>query len=372
MRILHVINTLHTGGAERLVVDIVLHMVASGHEVEIAVLNPDDSVLMQELKQCGVKIHVYSRYKGEYNFLHIFSLRKIMRNYDVVHAHLFPSQYWVAMAARIMTSRPILITTEHNTYNSRVKYRLTSWLDRIIYRNYQGIFCISTATVDFMKTRVEDSSVLFQITNGINVERFRSVRSVRKTLLPSLPENAKVLMQVARFREQKNQACAIRAMKLLPECYFLVLVGAGETLNSCKKLAQECGVDDRVLFLGDRADIPQLLSVADMVIMSSHWEGFGLSAAEAMAAGKIVLASDLPGLSQVVSDCELRFKPDDEEELKKLILKYSDPALRYSKEQWCRQNSAKFDISHTVSEYLNIYQLLLNRKYEEEKNYFQR
>lgn len=362
MKILHVINTLHTGGAERLLVDIVSGMVSQECIVEVVVLNPDSSSLFQELKSYHIPIHVFNLYFKEYNPFHILRLSQIMKRFDVVHAHLFPSQYWVAMASRLLSHVPLLVTTEHNTSNSRARYKLTSWIDRKIYSCYDAIFCISKATENFMRDRVSDPSKLKLVTNGIKISRFSDISVLRAQLLPEVPPESILLMQVARFSEQKNQDCVIRAMSHLPERYFLVFVGSGNRKIFCQQLVAKLGLSNRVLFLGDRSDVPELLSVADLIVMSSHWEGFGLSAAEAMAAGKIVLASDVPGLSQVVADPELRFQEDNEYELKDLIIKYSNLSLRSIKEQWAKKWVLQFDVRHTVEHYLRLYKQLQTRK----------
>lgn len=362
MKILHIINTLHTGGAERLLVDIAPAMLLQGHDVEVVVLNPDKTALMRELVDRGVRVHLVRGLYNEYNPLHILGLIPLMKSFDIVHTHLFPSQYWAAIALGFLPHPPVLVTTEHSTGNSRAKYRLTGWIDKCIYKKYKGIFCISKATEDFMRNRVSDPSVLTQVTNGIQVDRFSHVKANRADLFPDIPLNKKILMQVARFGEQKNQACVIRALKLLPSDYHLVFVGSGIREASCKRLAEEMGLSQQISFLGDRSDVPELLSVADLVIMSSHWEGFGLSAAEAMAAGKVVLASDVPGLSQVVADPEMRFEEDNEADLKNLILKFSDPELRYQKEQWVREWVKQYDVQNTSLQYTRMYEKLLDKK----------
>lgn len=362
MKILHVINSLHTGGAERLLLDIVFGTVALGHEVEVVIFNPERSSLFSELEAKQIPVHVLNLFLNEYNPFQVLRLSQIMKGFDVVHAHLFPSQYWVSIAARTLKHPPLLITTEHSSDNFRAQYKIIDWLDRKFYTNYDGIFCISKATEEFMQKRISDPSKIFLVTNGITIARFSDIKVNREELFPKLPQSAILLMQVARFREQKNQACVIRALKHLPENYYVAFVGDGINEVPCKHLAEKLGLKQRVLFMGNRSDVPELLSVADMVVMSSHWEGFGLSAAEAMAAGKIVLASDVPGLAQVVADPDLRFKEDDEYELKELVLKYSDPNIRSIKERWAKEWVVQFDIKNTILHYLDFYEQLQRKK----------
>lgn len=361
MKILHVINSLNTGGAERLLVDVSASMQEAGYDVEVLVLNSKRTDLWKELTGKNIRIHTLKGSCNEYNPCHILNLISIIKNYDIVHTHLFPTQYWVALATLFLSRKPVLVTTEHSTGNSRARYKLTSLLDRWIYACYDRIFCISKGTEDFMRSRLADPSKLYVVPNGIELSRFASVKADRSSLLPGIPDNVCLLMQIARFGEQKNQACVIRAMKLLPTGFHLVFVGSGIKEEECRALVRSLNLNQRVTFLGNRSDIPQLLAIADLVIMSSHWEGFGLSAAEAMASGKIVLASDVPGLSQVVADPDLRFEENNERQLKELILKYSTPVSREAKESWVRNWVKQYDVRFSSQQYIEVYKCLLNK-----------
>ena len=82
----------------------------------------------------------------------------------------------------------------------------------------------------------------------------------------------------------------------------LVLVGDGPDQDECRRLAGELGLGDRVQFLGTRDALPELLAPADMFLLASKEESFGLSALEAMSCGTPVLATDVGGVSEVVED----------------------------------------------------------------------
>ena len=96
--------------------------------------------------------------------------------------------------------------------------------------------------------------------------------------------------------------------------------------------------------------------------MSSHWEGFGLSAVEAMASGKPVIASDVDGLKQVVEGYGLIFREDDAIDLSiKILSLYNDPDVRKQMAERCRLRSLDFDIRHMVRSYLDCYQKIINQ-----------
>ena len=105
---------------------------------------------------------------------------------------------------------------------------------------------------------------------------------------------------VARFSEQKDQPTLIKAIKELPENVHLLLIGEGTLKQKNENLAKEIGVSDKVHFLGFRNDVERILKTVDIVVLSSNWEGFGLAAAEGMAAGKPVIASKVEGLREIV------------------------------------------------------------------------
>lgn len=355
MKILHVINSLVTAGAERLVVDMAIEMRRAGHETAVLVFNDRRTAFYEQLEESGVS--VYAVGANEYNPIVILRLRDYLRQYDVVHVHLFPAQYWIAVASALYGRYAALVTTEHSTWNSRCKYKLTTWLDRCMYKRYDAISCISPATLAFVQKRVRGKVQSELIENGIDVQRFQKACGNRSQLLPDIPQDAFVLMQVARFREAKNQDCVIRALQQLPEDVYAVFAGDGEREAVCRELAVALSVEKRVRFLGARADVPELLSVADAVVMSSHWEGFGLSSIEGMAAGKPVLAADVEGLAQVVSNPELLFISNDAGALAKKVLSLRDfCAYRQEMGAWCQERSRKFDISHTVEQYIFFYQ----------------
>ena len=114
-----------------------------------------------------------------------------------------------------------------------------------------------------------------------------------------------LLTYVARFMAEKRQSDLIRALPLLTKEYpmaLLILVGSGPDLVSCKSLAGELNVADNVRFLGEREDVPAILAGADLFVLPSTTEPFGMAAVEAMAAGATVIVTQTGGLAEIVTD----------------------------------------------------------------------
>ena len=361
MKILHVINSLSTAGAERLVCDLAPLMNGNGNSAAVLTLAPAEGPLADELRTAGVSVRsLLPPGRSIYDPRVAGPLSRAFKGADIVHIHLFPAQYWAALARSISKTKARFLTTEHSTHNRRCDHHITTWLDRYVYSKYDAIACISPAVVRFMQTRAPRNARLRLVPNGIPTARFRSARADRRTLLPEVPPEAFVLMQVGRFVPEKNQACVVRALAALPPEVHAVFAGAGPRLAACRALAEELGVGPRAHFLGLRTDVPELLSVCDAAVVPSLWEGFGLSAAEAMAAGKPVLASRVEGLAEVVGDERLLFTPGKEEDLvKKVLTLCRHSALCAEMGHLCSRRAERYDISHTAELYMKLYRELL-------------
>lgn len=164
------------------------------------------------------------------------------------------------------------------------------------------------------------------------------------------------IVQIAGFRPQKDQDTVIRSLALLPENYEVYFVGDGERKKECELLATSLNLSSRIHFLGVCNNISQILSEMDVLVMSSHWEGFGLAAVEGMAAGKPVIASDVDGLREVVKGYGVLFPAGDAHALAKEISYIGENRELYqSVAKRCSQRARDFDISKMIDGYYKIY-----------------
>lgn len=357
MNILQVINKFVVGGAERLLSDIIPIM-AQQHNVEVLTLQDTDSHFVRILREAGIKVHCL-HLRNQYSPLTIWKVRRFLKqhpHYDIIHVHLFPSMYWVPLAAIGMNTK--LVWTEHNTSNQRWNMPWLRPLEKRIYALYDKIICISSATLEAIKKWIaaeKDAPQYCVIENGVDISRFR-----KTTVEKPYP---RCLIQVSRFEEQKDQDTVIRAMTLLDDDVHVVFVGTGSRLEQCQELSKNLGVQDKVHFLGVRNDIKDLLSAADIAVVSSHWEGFGLVAVEAMANGLPVIASDVDGLKQVVEGAGLLFPVGDEKALAEHVMNlFSDKELYDEMSKKSLERADRYDISVMCDNYLKVYQDLLVSK----------
>ena len=349
MRILHVITSLEIGGAQRLLADI-LPLQAISADVNLMVYERVGNDFEKTIEQAGMRIICLD----EHNFHNpnvIFRMRKIFKDYDVVHAHLFPTIYWASLAARGLKVK--LVYTEHSTSNNRRNKWYFRPIERFMYGRYNRIISISKQTQDALTAWLGQYDVRFvMINNGVNIQKFASLKK---------PIVSKSLIMVSRFAASKDQETVIRAMAFIDKEAILCFVGDGENRAHCEILAKKIGVSDRIQFLGARSDVPELIAASYIGIQSSNWEGFGLTAVEIMAAHKPIIATNVEGLKQVVEGAGCLFNVGDAETLASHINVLLKNDLLYNEiADKCYMRAREYDISKMAARYQDVYNELLN------------
>ena len=358
MRILQIINSLTNGGAEKLVVETSKKFIEKGHHVDLVLFKSIDSVLEQEvLKLKGIKVYFLSKNTNIYHPSHILKIRKHLstHKYDVVQVHLFPAFYWTALAVGEGFEGK-LIHTEHSTNNRRMGNWLYRQIDNFIYSKYDFHIAISDAVRKSVNAHIgQKQRKVVNIFNGVNLESIASAKALERQKL-GLTEDDKILIQVSSFKKPKDQATLIKALEKLDRNVHLLLVGEGVLKPYYVNMAQKLHVENRVHFLGVRTDVPQLLKTADIVVLSSHYEGLSLASVEGLASGKPFIASDVPGLTEVVEGAGLLFPKNDSVKLAEIIDKLFTDRTYYNKiVRECLARSKKYDINDMVDKYIELY-----------------
>lgn len=358
MKILHVKTTLLTGGAEKLMVDLLPRLRDKGNQVDICVFNGERTAFYEQLEDAGIRVIPFSAGGSVYNPLHIYRLWALMRKYDIVHTHNTAPQLFAAIGSVLCSV--VLVTTEHTTSNRRRRWKWYACVDKWMYSRYHKVICISDATETNLRECIEDyTDKIGTIYNGIDVQKYANAITIKRRDITEHPERTIVTM-VAGFRYQKDHESVIRAAKLLSDDYEAWFVGDGERRTIIENCIKENDVENKVILLGLRTDIPEILKASDIVVMSSHWEGFGLAAAEGMAAGKPVVASNIEGISQVVEGAGILFEPGNEKDLAQKIEQLANDTEYYNAvAKRCSERAKDFDISKMVDGYQKVYEELM-------------
>lgn len=360
MKILHFITSLRTGGAERLVCDLTPRLRDMGNEVEVLLMDGTRTPMFSELEGQGIRISALSEgWKAMRNPMALPKLIGFLgrNHFDIVHTHNTSCQILAAVAGIFNNTK--LVTTEHNTSNRRRTWAWYRPIDRWMYGRYKAVICVGDETEKALAASVPSvKGKTFTVKNGVVLRDYSTVSPAREI---ASSEGYTILM-VSAFRPQKDHGTLIRAMSLLPRNYTLFLAGGAETdadrkyLEGCRSLVSELGVDGRVRFLGVRSDVPELLKAADVVVMSTHFEGVSLSILEAMSMGKPLVASDVNGVHDMVQGAGVLFPEGNSaalaSEIRHLCENPEDAAKTGA---LCLERANDYDISSTAAGYLKIY-----------------
>lgn len=358
LRILHVITSLRTGGAERLMVDLLPRLREKGLEIELAVFDGTRTDFYHALKQQGIPIHTLGMgLKAMHSPWCIPALRRLMQQFDVVHTHNTPCQLFTALAAIGLKNPPQLVTTEHNTTNRRRKYSLLKPIDRWMYSRYAQIIGVSESTTQALLNYLPHLPHCQTINNGINVHSFQQALPAEDLLQQY--QGQKRLVMAAAFRAQKDHETTICALHHLPHEYHLLLAGDGERRRVVEIFVEAQNLSHRVHFLGNRQDVAAVLKTADVVVMSSHYEGLSLSSLEGLASGRPVVASDVPGLREIIGGAGILFPQGDAKSLAHQIIRLDkNQELQQQTISKGLQRAIQYDISTMVQKYYDLYHRL--------------
>lgn len=358
MKILQFINTLQLGdGASKLCYDLSLSLI-SDSDVEVSLLNlvePQDKTLVNNFKKKGIKCFTLSN--KIYSIKNICKLKRFLKNnrFDVIHVHLFPPLYYVAIVKLLCRKSIKIVYTEHSTKNRRRNSFLFTLLDRIIYKQYNSVVAISERVKYLLDEHLKnDKSII--IHNGINIHEIECILPINIKSLLNLPNDSVIVTMVARFVVGKDYKTLIKSLLYLPINVHVVCVGDGPLLKETKLFANKCNLNKRTHFLGLRSDVVEILKSSDIIVLSSEHEGFSISMLEGMSCKKPFIASNVEGLKDLVSNTAMMFEFQNEKMLAEKINSFlNDKSLYTVVANKCFDFAQKYDINNIKQLYLREY-----------------
>lgn len=329
MKVLHVINSLAPGGAERLVADLLPRLAEGDIDASLYVLDGNGDAFSEKLKSDGVPV-TFAHEEGTniYAPSRLAELRRFIAELspDILHSHLGPSFHWCALAVSLIRKggdRPKLVTTEHAVHNRRMRIPFLRGFERYCYNRHDSIVCVSVEVAEALHGWLGIPPERFPvIPNGVELDNFGS-GNIPDARLLAWANGRKIIAMTARFIPAKDHATALAALKLLPEDFVAVFIGDGPDRPAAEVQASALGITDRCLFVGSRNDVQNLLAASDLYMQTSVTEGFGLGCLEAMASGLPVVASAVGGLKTLVDGAGLLFPPRDAQACAAALLELS-------------------------------------------------
>ena len=356
--ILLVVPRMNIGGAESYVATLALALQQKGFRVSVA---SGGGMLAEQLKQAGISQHFLPLRLS--TGLSAWMLAKIIRKeqVDLVHANSAAAGIAaVKTKQRYLPDLPVIYTA-HGVFGHNEKERLLDHCDQIL--------CVS----DFVRRDAAAKGYcrekLRTLYNGIDTERFVPGCQERASLREKMgiPEDAFVLAIVSRIKNLHDKGhgdlLEILSSDVRAKNWHLLVIGKGKALSSVQAVAKAKQMTDRVHCLGHVLDVENYLDAADLMVLPSKFETFGLVLGEAMAMGKPAIAYRAGGTAEVIADGISGYlaAPQNRQELAdKICLLAENPKLcqkmGIAAREWVTE---KFPYDKMMKELLLVYKQLL-------------
>jgi len=351
MNVLHLVSSFEQGGLEKL---LLCFLKASKEVITVVVMNDKvDEHLRQELLKTGHKVFFIGRKEGHKHPKYLLRLLKIIKenNIDIVHSHNPGSLIW-SILCKMLKPRLKLVYTIHSS--PIVK----NWNKGMLFINRTFIDMNIAISEDMLNDCVKNKLEVTKIYVGIDTKIWKQAYSDLRAFN---------IINVGRITHQiKGQDILIKALK---ECkdkgikFACNLVGGvyeydTESFECLKKLINDLDLSEEIKFLGNRNDVPELLSQSDLFILPSRLEGLPLVLLEAMSSKLPVIASKISGSSELIEHGKngLLFESENHLDLaEKILFLYNNREDMKRLTQNAYEFVQGFDISVMCEKYWELY-----------------
>ena len=283
----------------------------SRYQMFFATLNPMAGWLQEYMESQGVEcFSCNSRRRAEYPIGLVRLARWLRRNrIDILHTHLFEPSVIGLLAGVVARTRTRVLTRHYSDYHTRINKKWHVRLDQLGTRLSHNVIAVSEHTADHMiEAENAPREKIHTVMNGIDFDRVKlSSPDARARIRREFAaEDSHLLLIVARLHPEKGHSYLFKA---LPEIrrrarkpVRLLVAGVGTFDAAYREEVHALGCDDMVSFVGFRKDSPDLMAAADLLILPSVAEAFGLVLAEAIYLGTPVVATQVGGIPEIISD----------------------------------------------------------------------
>lgn len=360
IKILQVVQSLDFGGLERVVITLANNLDREKYQCDVLTIR-HLGVLSGELAPTRGKVYNFNLGQGKLlSFPNTFRNFLINHNYDIVHTHDTTPLIYTAITKRLYPKIKHVYTEHSGIYTCQRRHLV---LTRLALLSVNRIITVTKELKSYygkiFDRYIPPSQTIY---NGQEISQ--SGPNDRADVLNelNLSQDSIVVGTAVRFAVQKNLRLLIQAMphvlNIQPKCHF-VLLGDGPERQNLESLAQKLGVSNKVVFPGYRKDVSRFLAAMDIYVLPSLWEGLPLGLIEAAFLGKAIIATEVGGNPEIVSDGVTGFlvKHDDTKALaKKILLLAESPELRASLAVKAQQKVLEqFSVRRMVQQYEEVY-----------------
>lgn len=347
MRIAHILWSLLTGGTENLVVDIA-NIQSKTDDVAIFVINNQVQPYLKAKISERCRVFYINRKPGSKNPCPLVKLNILIRKFnpDIIHSHSARAIYCIKGMKDVPRVRTI-----HGLNNPTDEYPL-----------YKALYAISNSVRDFTTEQGFESKTVY---NGIDVSK------LEKAEKNPYNDNKLHFVQVSRLLHHiKGQDIVLQSIAKIKSMgytnFMFHFIGEGDSHPYLEELARELNIEELVTFEGE---VPQdklynRLKSFDLLVQASRFEGFGLTIAEAMAAGVPVIVSNIDAQKEIIVNGELGecFENDNSDNLADMIVCFMKNGADSLKTKKAMDYTIKnYNITNTAHNYLEEYQKIIEK-----------
>jgi glycosyltransferase involved in cell wall biosynthesis len=356
------------GGIEKQILDLIKEL---SDEINFIIVCPNGP-LVEKYIAAGAKKHINLKPKSELDLGYVFKIAKICKkeNIDIVHAHelltgclAMLGAYLAAVEKRIYHVHTSFLEWKHSGIKKYISL-VPNFIANFLIGNFiaTDVLALTDVLKHIRSTQEKiNPQKITVIYNAVDLKLLAyneaGAKEIRDRYL--IPDYGFLIGNVSRFTEEKGQALLIEAFAAATantEKYYLLLAGGGRLLSSCKELANELGIQDKVIFTDhfEEIDKPKLLSAMDLCVIPTYAEGFGIALIEAMANSRPILASDIPVLKEVAKDSVSYFRAGDFSDLVSKLDKIEKTDLILLQEK-ALARAQNFSMKNFAQAYQNLY-----------------
>ena len=314
-------------------------------------LAPEGEIASQ-IKDLGVKV-VSLDWKNKINFFPFLRLHKIVKNEkpDIIHAHLFHANL-IARLLKIMNNELVVVSTIHNiNFGGKLREVLLKFTDFLSDKNV----VVSKKILNEMAPKgvitKQNTEIIY---NGVDFDFYNGKIDNKNNLK---------LVAIGRLTEAKGYMYLLKAMIKLKEIFpgiKLSILGLGDKKNELESFVRKNNLEENVFFAGNQSDVKSFLDKNNFFVLASLWEGLPMAICEAMANGKIVIATKVGGVPEIIENGVDGYliNPKDETELADTIesvLKMADEDKNLLSKNAKAKIKSKFSVSIMIKKYEKLY-----------------
>lgn len=376
INILYVITKLELGGAQKHCLSLITNLDKSKYNIFLFTAK-EGLLLNDALAIDGLSVKASSFLERSLNpFKDLLALLEIYRfikknNIDLVHTHSSKAGILGRLAAKLAEAKVVLHTVHGWPFNDYQPFSLRIfflWLERFVARFTDTLIVVSYSDKENgLKNRIGNDNKYMLIRYGINLKEFiANYRDIKEEL--GLNKHDLAVGMISCLKPQKSPRDFIKLAYLVNRTIAdvkFILIGDGILRKDIERLILKFKLQKQVILLGWRNDIPAILSAIDIFVLTSLWEGLPITALEAIASLKPVVATDTGGISEIIQEGDTGFlvSPGDMNNMAQVLrILLGDESLRRQIAQKARNSlNSNFTIEDMLRNTQDLYEDLIKR-----------